>query len=213
MRDGGMNILLAHGSPDPRHREQAALLASRTAAVLGDEVQVAFLDDMDIPRGGRVLPLFLGEGRHAGQDAARFAQRCGGMLLPPLAEAAGRLAEMGVSMAASMLTPREPAIFAFYRFRSFERLLAGVYAQRKRLTRMSMASLHGAPSCADMLRFWEQEGAQRLAVQPMLLFAGQSLEALTAGFESAALQVAWGEPLGAHADMPRLVADRLRGVA
>jgi sirohydrochlorin ferrochelatase len=210
MRDGGMNILLAHGSPDPRHREQAALLASSTAELMGDEVQAAFLDDTDVPRGARVLPLFLGAGRHAGEDAARFAQRCEGTLLPPLAEAAGRLAEMGVSMVESMLTPREPAIFAFYRFRNFERLVAGVYAQRKRLTKMSMAALYGAPDCLDLLRFWEQEGVQRLAVQPMLLFAGQSLDALTAGSESVALQVAWGEPLAAHADMPRLVADCLR---
>lgn len=210
MRDDCMNILLAHGSPDPRHREQAAQLASHAEAELGDEVRPAFLDDGQIPRGARVLPLFVGEGRHAREDAARLAERCNGKLLPPLSEAAGQLADIGVSMATSILGAREPVIFAFYRFRGFERLLAAVYAQRKRLARMSMASLHGVPDCMDMVRFWQGEAAQRLAVQPMLLFAGRSLDAAAAGMASSEAQVAWGEPLAAHADMPRLVAERLR---
>jgi len=208
-----MNLLLAHGSPDARHREQAAGLAARTSAVLGDEVRAAFLDDADVPHGARVLPLFLGAGRHAGADAERFAAQFSGVLLPPLAEAAGELADMAVSMAAALVGPREPAIFAFYRFQHFERLLAGVYALRQRLSKMSMASLHGAPGCADMVRFWEDQGVKRLAVQPMLLFAGHSLDAVTAGTGSTALQRVVGAPLAAHADMPRLVAERLRGVA
>lgn len=213
MRDGRMNILLVHGSPDPRHREQAELLASRTAAVLGDEVRIASLDDEQIPHGARVLPMFVGEGRHAGEDATRFAERCGGVLLPPLSQAAELLADLGVSMAASMQASREPVIFIFYRFQRFERLLTAIYAQRKRLTRMGMASLHGVPDCMDMVRFWQGEGAQRLVIQPMLLFAGRSLDAAMAGIASAQTQLVWGEPLAAHPAMPGLIAGRLRGAA
>jgi sirohydrochlorin ferrochelatase len=212
-QNGRMNLLLAHGSPDPRHREQAAGLAARAQVVLGDEVRAAFLDDTEFPHGARVLPLFLGEGRHAGADAEDFAQRFAGTLLPPLAQAVVELAEMAVSMAEVLAGSREPAIFAFYRFRHFERLVAGVYAQRKRLPRMSMASLHGAPSCTDMVHFWEGQGVTRLAVQPMLMFGGQSLDAMAAGVGSSTLQIIFGEPLAAHADMPRIVADRLRGKA
>ena len=208
-----MNILLVHGSPDPRHREQAELLATRVAVELGDDVRAVTLDGGKIPHGARVLPLFLGEGRHAGEDATRIAERYGGTLLPPLSQAAEQLADLGVSMAASMLAPREPVIFAFYRFRCFERLLSAIYAQRKRLARMGMASLHGVPDCMDMVRFWQGEGAQRLVIQPMLLFAGRSLDAAMAGVASAQMQLVWGEPLTAHPDMPRLIAGRLRGAA
>jgi sirohydrochlorin ferrochelatase len=208
-----MNILLAHGSPDSRHREQAAELAARASAVLGDEVRPVFLDDTDVPRGARVLPLFLGEGRHAGADAEAFSQRFAGTLLPPLADVAGQLSEMAVSMAAGLVGQREPAIFVFYRFRRFERLVAEVYAQRKRLPKMSMASLHGKPGSADMVRFWEGQGVKRLAVQPMLLFGGQSLDAMSAGFGSSTLQIICGEPLASHEDMPQLVADHFRGKA
>jgi sirohydrochlorin ferrochelatase len=206
-----MNLLLAHGSPDLRHREQAADLAARASEALGDEVRAVFLDDADVPHGAKVLPLFLGEGRHAGADAEGFAQRFAGTMLPSLADAAGQLAEMGVSMAAGLVGLREPAIFVFYRFRRLERLVAGVYAQRKRLPKMSMASLHGKPGTADMVRFWEGQGVKHLAVQPMLLFGGQSLDAMSAGIGSSTLQIICGEPLAAHADMPRLVADRFRG--
>lgn len=206
-----MNILLAHGSPDPRHRTQAEALAARVAAVLGDAVRAAFLDDADIPRGARVLPLFLGEGRHARADAEGFAERFDAALLPPLGEAAGRLADLGVSMAEALSGPREPVVFAYYRFRHFERLVAGVYAQRKRLPKMSMAALHGAPDCTDVLRFWAEQGVKRMAVQPMLMFAGRSLQGVAdaAGAWPATL----GRPLAEHAEMPALVADCLRGEA
>lgn len=206
-----MNILLAHGSPDPRHREQAEGLAARVAAVLGDAVQAAFLDDAGIPHGTRVLPLFLGQGRHARADAEAFAGRFDATLLPPLGEATGRLADLGVSMAESLATRREPVVFAYYRFRHFERLVAGVYARRKRLPKMSMAALHGAPDCADMLHFWAAQGVKRMTLQPMLLFAGRSL----AGIADAAgmWPVTMGRPLSEHAEMPDLIADCLRGVA
>lgn len=212
-RDGRMNILLVHGSPDPRHREQAELLATRVAVELGDEVRAACLDDVQIPDGARVLPLFLGEGRHAGEDSARFAERCGGTLLPPLSQAAEQLADLGVSMAASKLASREPVIFAFYRFQGFERLLSAIYAQRKRLTRMGMASLHGVPDCMDMVCFWQDEGVQSIVIQPMLLFAGRSLDAAMAVVASAQTELVWGEPLTIHPDMPQLIAGRFRGAA
>ena len=206
-----MNILLAHGSPDARHRAQAEDLAACVAVKLGDAVQAAFLDDADIPHGARVLPLFLGAGKHARDDAARFAARFDATLLPPLGEAAVRLAEFGVSMAASLLAPREPAVFAYYRFQGFEQLVAEVYGQRKRLPKMSMAALHGAPACADMLRFWMGQGVQHMAVQPMLLFAGRSLADMTDAI--GVWPVSIGRPLAEHADMPDFVADCLRGVA
>jgi sirohydrochlorin ferrochelatase len=206
-----MNILLAHGSPDPRHRTQAEALAARVSEELGDAVQAAFLDDVDIPRAARVLPLFLGEGRHAMDDAAHFAARFDASLLPPLASVSGRLADLGVSMAESLSAPREPVIFAYYRFRHFERLVAGVYARRKRLPKMSMAALHGSPDCTDVLRFWMGQGVKRVAVQPMLLFAGRSLQGLVDA--AGAWPVAMGRPLAEHAGMPALVADCLRGAA
>lgn len=206
-----MNILLAHGSPDSRHRAQAEALAARASAELGDAVQAAFLDDADIPRDARVLPLFLGEGRHAMDDAARFAARFDACLLPPLASVSGRLADLGVSMAASLAAPREPVVFAYYRFRHFERLVAAVYAQRKRLPGMSMAALHGSPDCTDVLRFWMGQGVKRMAVQPMLLFAGRSLQGVADA--AGAWPVTMGRTLSEHAEMPVLVADCLRGAA
>jgi sirohydrochlorin ferrochelatase len=183
------------------------------AAELGDAVRAAFLDDADIPHGARVLPLFLGEGRHAVEDAARFAARFDASLLPPLASASAQLADLGVSMAESLSAPRQPVMFAYYCFRNFERLVAGVYGQRKRLPKMSMAALHGTPDCTDVLRFWMGQGVKRMAVQPMLLFAGRSLQAIADAAVVAELPVTLGQPLAGHAGMPALVADCLRGTA
>lgn len=207
-----MNLLLSHGSPDSRHQKQAEALALRVSEMLGDEVRIATLDDSDAPHGTRVLPLFLGEGRHALKDAEAFADRFDASLLPPLAESAGRLADLGVSMAESIAARNEPVIFIYYRFQHFERLVASVYAQRKRLPKMSMASLHGAPGFADLARFWEKEGVTRLAVQPMLLFAGCSLDSMQAGAGSLVPDIAWGEPLAMHSEMPQLIADCFRGM-
>ena len=122
-----------------------------------------------------------------------------------------QLADLGVSMAASLAAPREPVVFAYYRFRHFERLVAAVYAQRKRLPGMSMAALHGSPDCTDVLRFWMGQGVKRMAVQPMLLFAGRSLQGVADA--AGAWPVTMGRTLSEHAEMPVLVADCLRGAA
>lgn len=206
-----MNLILAHGSPDPAHHAQVHDLAARTADVLGEAVQAAFLGDESVPQGARVLPVFVGGGAHVSEDCQVMADQSGATLLPPLGLQAARLAEIGVELGKDVFKARHPMLFGFYRFRNIEPLAAEVYARRKAFPKLSMGSLHGEPSCEALRRFWESEGVKHLAVQPMLLFAGRSLAQMQQATASDVLEVSFGQPLATHAAMPELLADCFRG--
>ena len=83
-------VLFGHGSRDPQWREPMDEVARRIRArVAGVEVRCAFLelDTPDLPMVAaelaasgvdtiRVVPLFLGAGRHAREDLPRLVERC-----------------------------------------------------------------------------------------------------------------------------------------
>ena len=81
-------VLLAHGSRDPQWRQPVEAVARRVAArAPGTAVRCAYLEltEPDLPaavaelveagaRRVRVLPVFLGMGKHAREDLPRLAQ-------------------------------------------------------------------------------------------------------------------------------------------
>ena len=83
-------VLFGHGSRDPQWREPMDEVARRIRAkAAGVEVRCAFLelDSPDLPtvtaelaRSGvgaiRLLPMFLGAGRHAREDLPRLVEQC-----------------------------------------------------------------------------------------------------------------------------------------
>ena len=93
-----MNILLAHGSPDSRHGEQVRALAGKASEILGEQVGTSFLSEKSLPEGARVLPLFLGGGKHVLVDAPQLIHASGCEMLPPLENQAARIAEMAMDL-------------------------------------------------------------------------------------------------------------------
>ncbi len=174
-----MNILLAHGSSDTRHGEQVRRLAADVSECLNEEVSAAFLSDDSLPHGARVLPLFLGAGRHGSVDAPALAEQSGAQLLPSLAAHADRIAELAYDRVTTE-GHRVNALFGLYRFSSFEALYAALHTRNKRCTLVAHGTLHGEPSVTSVLKLWHEDGVSPIRVQPMLLFDGKSLDEMTA---------------------------------
>jgi len=203
-----LNLILAHGSPDDRHRRQVRDLALKVAERLAEPVEAGFLDGENLPERATVLPLFLGEGRHGRQDVVTLARESGCRLLPSLALSADRLATMATDLAEKVSLSHCPVLFAVYRFQGFKRLVSGLSRQRKRFPRMALASLHGLPDCSSILNLWRSEGVRHIAVQPAFLFHGHTMERLkTCQFEED-IDMNWriGLPLAEHAEFPDLLA-------
>jgi sirohydrochlorin ferrochelatase len=204
-----MNILLAHGSPDTRHGDQVRALAAKSSEILGEQVGTSFLSEKSLPKGARVLPLFLGAGRHVLVDAPRLIHASGCEMLPPLEHKAARIAEMAMDLV-TIETRRVNALFVIYSFSGFEKLAAQLYKQSKRCSKVALASLHAEPSIKAVLDFWQDEGIKQIALQPMLLFEGRTLDMVQAMADHAAPQITPGPVLAAHEAMPALIADCLR---
>ncbi len=174
-----MNILLAHGSSDARHGDAVRKLADDVSDILGDVVQAAFLSDESLPQGARVLPLFLGEGKHGAVDAPRLAEKSGAVLLPSLAAHADRIAEIAYDRVTTQ-GRRVSALFGLYRYAGFEALYAALHAQNKRCTLVAHGALHGEPTVASTLALWRADGIAPIKLQPMLLFDGKSIDEMAA---------------------------------
>jgi len=170
-----MNILLAHGSSDARHGDQVRALATEVAGLLGEAVEAAFLSDKQLPKGARVLPLFVGEGKHGTVDAPRLAEQSQAVLLPSLAAHADGIAELAYNQATAA-GRRVNVLFGLYRFAGFEALYGQLHARNKRCTLVAHGALHGEPSVASVLKLWRDGGVASVKLQPMLLFDGNSMD-------------------------------------
>jgi len=198
-----MKILLAHGSTDLRHGEQVQALACKVSALLDENVGVSFLDDGALPKGATVLPLFLGEGKHVCEDIPTIITAAACVALPSLNVCADRIAALALDEATKE-TRRINALFALYRFGGFEKLAEALYSQVKTCSKHAMASLHSEPSLTAVLEHWQQEGVKPIALQPMLLFEGKSMDRLRAMSEP--FDVTMKPVLSEYDDFPALVA-------
>jgi len=207
-----LNLILAHGSSDDRHRRQVRDLALKVAERLAEPVEAGFLDGENLPERATVLPLFLGEGRHVLNDAAQLARQSDCRLLPSLVRHAGEIAAMAADLAEKVSLSYCPVLFAIYRLRGFERLVSGLNRQRKRFPRMALASLHGLPDCASILNLWRSEGVRHIVVQPAFLFHGHTMEGLKTCLFEEDIDMDWriGLPLAGHAEFPDLLAACVR---
>lgn len=208
-----MNLILAHGSPDERHRRQVRELASKVSKQLGKPVRAGFLDGENLPAGSTVLPLFLGEGRHVLNDVVQLARKSDCILLPSLVLHAGEIAAMAADLAEKETSSRCPVLFALYRFQNCERLVAGLQGQTRRFSRMALASLHGPPDSVSILNLWWSEGVKKVVVQPTFLFQGHTMERLKTCMSEEDIDMDWkiGLPLAGHLEFPGLLAECFRG--
>ena len=161
-------------------REQA----EKVSVLLGEEVGTGFLSDASLPKGVKpkgvkVLPLFLGYGRHGLVDAPALAEKSGAMLLPSLAAHADNIAELAYDRVTAE-TRRVNALFGLYRFSGFEALYAALHERNKRCTLVAHGALHSEPSVASFVDLWREDGVAPIKLQPMLLFSGKSLDEMTA---------------------------------
>jgi len=174
-----MFALLAHGSSDARHAGQARALAARVSERLGEEVGCAFLSDAALPQGARVLPLFLGHGRHLGEDVTRLVERSGAELLPPLADHADQVADLAYDRV-TRGNRRVNALFGLYRFAGFEALYAALHRRNRSCRLVAHGALHAEPSVASVVKLWREDGVVPIRLQPMLLFEGRSYDEMAA---------------------------------
>jgi len=201
-----MNILLAHGSSDARHGCEVQELAEKVSVLLGEKVGAAFLSDDTLPKGARVLPLFLGHGRHDSVDAPALAEKSGAILLPSLATHADALSEFAYDRVTEEMR-RVKVLFGLYRFAGFEALYAALHARNKRCTLVAHGALHGEPSVASVLDLWREDGVAPIKLQPMLLFNGKSLDEMTAQAKGEGIEIL--PVLSQSTGFPELIASLL----
>jgi len=174
-----VNILLAHGSSDARHAKQVQNLANAVSKLLGEEVRATFLSDECLPKSARVLPLFVGEGKHVEEDIPKLAAKSDCIMLPSLAAHADKIADLAYDRATTE-GRRVSVLFGLYRFAGFEALYAALHERNKRCTLVAHGALHGEPDIASVLNLWREDGVSSIKLQPMLLFDGKSMDEMAA---------------------------------
>jgi len=170
-----MYTLLAHGSSHAKHAEQVNALAMQVALILDEQVGVAFLSDKTLPKGAKVLPLFLGHGKHLKQDVPVLMQASLASQFPALADVADDIAKLLVQQL-TQTTKRIHVLFVVYQFIGFEKLVAALYQQAKGCSMAAISALHGTPSITSVLENIKAQDVKKVIVQPVLLFDGHSLD-------------------------------------
>ncbi len=201
-----MNILLAHGSSNADHNTQVQSLAANVSTLLGEEVGVAYLNDQTLQSGAKVLPLFLGEGKHVREDVPRLVAASNCDLMPALTEHSDTIADMAVDLI-TRDTRRINAMFVLYRFAGFEKLATALYGKMKTCSKHALASLHSEPSVSSLLEHWAGEEIKAISVQPLLLFKGASLVRLQGMMNDCSLEIKQGPVLSEHESFAQLIAD------
>ncbi len=205
-----MNILLAHGSSDSRHAEQAKALAMQASEILSEKIELFFLNSEALPDGAYVLPLLLGEGWHARNDIARLSEASNCVMLPPLSSHAIAVACMAGDLAKEALSGDCSVIFALYHFEGFETLMHALDGMRARFPEMERVDMYASPNITESLAQWQIDGVMDIVVQPMIMFEGKTMEHIrrqVAESESSALM---GPVLSSHAAFPAFIADCFR---
>jgi len=183
-----MHVLLTHGSSHAKHATQAKSLAEKVSQGLGAQVQVSFLSDKSLPQGAKVLPLFLGEGKHVKHDVPERVQNSDAIMLTTPADAADSLADLVVS-GLTQDSKRIHVVFVVYQFTGFEKLVAALYKRAKKCSLVAMATLHGTPNVERVLNNLAQQGIKKVVLQPMLFFDGHSLDACIAMTEKTKMEI------------------------
>jgi sirohydrochlorin ferrochelatase len=208
-----VNVLLAHGSSDSRHADDAERLAKKASEELGEAIELRFLNSESMPDGSRVLPMLLGEGWHAKVDLKRLAEASSCTMLPSLSARAVPIACMAGDLAKQALAGDGSAIFAVYHLEGFEtitRSLAGLAARFERLT---VVEMHKSPNVAEALAGWLAEGVENMVVQPMALFEGKTMESVRRTVEQSATGALVGAALSTHIAFPSFIADCFRAAS
>jgi len=204
-----MNVLLSHGSPDEAHREALEALASRVSAELGKPVGVAFLDDV-LPNGARVLPLFLTQGRHLGNDVPAMIEAADACLLAGPADFPAEMAQMAYELAIELRSKQRAVMFALYRLTGAQGLMTELYDRSKKFSLPAIAGLYGQCDAASVFRLWKSEGHKDALIQPVLLFPGHSLDTLHQAAQDSGLNVTIGPVLCEHPRFAVWLAERFR---
>ena len=197
-----MNILLSHGSPNDVHRKAVEALAGKVSLALGESVNSAFLGD-DLPKGARVLPLFLTHGRHLEVDVPEMAEASGAQLIAGPAEYPADMAQMALELAVGQRNKQRAVMFALYRLGDAHDLMAELYERSKKFPLPSIAALHGQCNAASVLALWKAETITDALIQPVLLFPGHSMDALTEVAKKSDMDFSVGPVLSDH---PRFAA-------
>ncbi len=196
-----MNILLAHGSPDEVYKQAAKELVSDVTKELNEPVCIHFLDEKKVMKGGRVLPLFLGEGKHVTQDVQTMAEHANWQLLPSLSACADELAVMLTTAARELDARAKAVLLAPYRFTGMQEFVAALYKHSRRLPLPAIASVYGSPNVQDVLNLWQREEVGPVALQPALVFPGKSYSYLidiAEKYRAEGIKLAMGKPLSAQ---------------
>lgn len=210
-----MNILLAHGSSDSRHGEQAAMLADRAAVILGYSIELRFLSSEVLPAGARVLPLLLGEGWHARKDIVRLAQASDCTMLPSLSQRGGPIASMVTELASELAADRygggAGVIFALYHFKGFEAVAEALKTAADAFADSAIASIYDSPDIGESITAMRQRGIEKIVVQPLALFEGKTMNRVREIVADLGGGVAVGRELTAHPDFSDFIAGCFRG--
>lgn len=207
-----MNILLTHGSGDAAHGESAARLAESVADKLGADVSVFRLGD-ELPKGGCVMPLFLGAGKHLREDVPAMLQASKARRVPGPADDADAMAALLAECPAVVRGRCRAVIFVLYRLLGATALTAALYRESKRFPLPAVAALHGECHWTGVLELWRREGQTEMIVQPALLFPGVSLNELRSQADASGLEVYIGEPLAELPGFVEWVAKQFREAA
>jgi len=204
-----MNVLLSHGSPNEVHRHAVEALAQKVSALLGEPVNAAFLDD-DLPKGEKILPLFLLHGRHLERDVPKMLASTQSQLISGPAEYPAEMAQMAFELASTQRKKQRAVMFALYRLGAADALMAELYDRSKKFSLPAIAALHGQCSAASVLELWKREGFAEVLIQPVLLFPGHSIDALGKVAEKSGLGYSVGPALSEHPDFTDWLAGRFR---
>ncbi|MFQ5356291.1 MAG: sirohydrochlorin chelatase, partial [Mariprofundaceae bacterium] len=192
----------AHGSPDEAYKKAAGELASAVAVKLNKPVRIHFLNEEEVTKGGRVLPLFLGEGKHVSEDVRTMAERSNWQLLPSLTTYADDLAVILTTAVRDLDARAKAVILAPYRFSGMQKFVAALYKRSRRLPLPAIAALHRSPNVKDVLKLWQEEEVGPVALQPALIFPGKSYASLLDTVEqfcAEGMEISVGKPLSAQA--------------
>lgn len=184
-------------------------MAGKVASELGEQVDTAFLGD-DLPKGAKVVPLFLTQGRHLKTDVSAMIETAGAELLSGPADHPAELARMVLDLAQSTRAKQRAVMFALYRLAGAEELVAELYDCSKQFPLPAIAGLHGECDVASVLGLWHDEGLKEALLQPVLLFAGHSLDALKGTADASGLEVAVGPALSEHKGLAGWLAWRFK---
>lgn len=188
-------------------------LASGLAHELDTDIRIHFLDENNLPTGGSVLPLFLGEGKHVTQDVRMMARRAGWRLLPALNHLADEIAVILTTRAKALNHRARAVMLAPYRFTGMEGFIAALYKHSRRLRLPSIAAVHGSPNVDDVLKLLRKEGSYPVALQPALIFPGKSYGRIIDISERSrkkGMEIFVGEPLATDEQFIALLAQQFR---